>query len=185
MSAYQPTKVSGEFPDAAVLMAITNQADPEILLTKRAEGLSSHGGDVAFPGGKKDPEDADLLSTALRETEEEVGLERERITVLGPLNQLISRNKVRVSPWVGVMEPQQVYQPNPHEVESIFHVPVSFFLDTPPAVVRRIELLGGEVLVPVYHYEDYKVWGLTAMIIVNFLQVVYGFDSSFSDQQIT
>ena len=85
---YRPrTMVADQgFPEAAVLVPITRSDDPEVVLTLRASGLSTHGGEVAFPGGRRDPEDSDLVATALREAEEEIGLPPGLVEVIGPLS---------------------------------------------------------------------------------------------------
>lgn len=85
-------------PEAAVLMPITRSESPELVLTLRAAGLSTHGGEVAFPGGRRDPEDRDLLQTALREAEEEVGLAPGMVEVVGPLSSLVSVHGIHVTP---------------------------------------------------------------------------------------
>src|SRR5690606_26662707 len=94
---------SGNFPEAAVLMPITRNDDPELVLTLRASGLSTHGGEVAFPGGRRDPEDRDLIDTALREAHEEVGLPPGLVEVVGPLSTLVSRHGIKVTAYVGLV----------------------------------------------------------------------------------
>jgi len=89
------------FPEAAVLVPITRSEEPQLVLTLRASGLSTHGGEVAFPGGRRDPEDESLVFTALREAQEEVGLEPALVEVVGPLSTQISRHGIKVTPYVG------------------------------------------------------------------------------------
>ncbi len=96
-------ETDGRFPEAAVLVPITRSDEPELILTLRASGLSTHGGEVAFPGGRRDPEDPDLIFTALREAEEEIGLPPGLVEVIGPLSPLISLHGIRVTPYVGVI----------------------------------------------------------------------------------
>lgn len=83
LAQYRPWRLRGEGPEAGVLVALTDQPEPEVVLTLRSQRLSTHGGEVAFPGGKRDPDDADLLATALREAHEEVGLEPGQVRVIG------------------------------------------------------------------------------------------------------
>ncbi len=90
-----------QFPEAAVLVPITRSEQPEVILTLRASGLSTHGGEVAFPGGRRDPGDPDLIFTALREAEEEIGLPPGLVEVIGPLSPLISKHGIKVTPYVG------------------------------------------------------------------------------------
>lgn len=103
--AYSPHLLEPEdrLPEAAVLMPITRSESPELVLTLRAAGLSTHGGEVAFPGGRRDPEDRDLLHTALREAEEEVGLAPGMVEVVGPLSSLVSVHGIHVTPYVGLV----------------------------------------------------------------------------------
>src|SRR3989338_11179129 len=91
------------FPEAAVLVPIPRSADPELVLPLRASGLSTHGGEVAFPGGRRDPEDPDLIFTALREAQEEIGLPPGLVEVIGPLSPLISLHGIQVTPYVGLV----------------------------------------------------------------------------------
>ena len=99
------------FPEAAVLVPITRSDEPELVLTLRASGLSTHGGEVAFPGGRRDPEDPDLIFTALREAEEEIGLPPGLVEVIGPLSPLISLHGIKVTPYVGVIPDFVEYRP--------------------------------------------------------------------------
>ena len=91
MSAYPFNDLPVELPEAAVLMPFVDQPDPELILTVRAQGMPTHAGEVAFPGGKRDPGDRDLLHTALRESHEEVGLAQREVEVIGQLSPLASR----------------------------------------------------------------------------------------------
>lgn len=102
IEAHRPRQLDTDqrFPQAAVLVPITRSDDPELVLTLRAAGLSTHGGEVAFPGGRRDPEDADLVRTALREAEEEIALPPGLVEVVGPLSTLVSRHGIEVTPYV-------------------------------------------------------------------------------------
>ena len=119
------------FPEAAVLVPITRTEQPELLLTLRASGLSTHGGEVAFPGGRRDPDDRDLVHTALREAEEEVGLPPGLVEVIGPLSPLVSRYGIHVTPIVGIVPDFVEYQPNDSEIAAVFQVPLEFFRQDP------------------------------------------------------
>ena len=113
------------FPEAAVLLPVTRSAQPELILTLRASGLSTHGGEVAFPGGRRDPEDPDLVFTALREAEEEIGLPPGLVEVIGPLSPLISLHGIRVTPYVGLVPDYVEYLANDAEIAAVFSVPLS------------------------------------------------------------
>lgn len=116
-------ETDGRFPEAAVLVPITRSDEPELILTLRASGLSTHGGEVAFPGGRRDPEDPDLIFTALREAEEEIGLPPGLVEVIGPLSPLISLHGIRVTPYVGVIPDYVEYLANDAEIAAVFSVP--------------------------------------------------------------
>ena len=96
-----------------------------ILFTKRSSNLSTHSGEVSFPGGKWEEQDESLFDTALRESYEEIGLKQNNMIKLGSLNFLLSRHKVEVNPFVGYLETEQVFEGN-YEIDTIFTVPISF-----------------------------------------------------------
>ncbi|UVE19770.1 CoA pyrophosphatase [Pseudomonas sp. LS44] len=161
------------FPEAAVLVPITRSDDPELVLTLRASGLSTHGGEVAFPGGRRDPEDRDLIHTALREAQEEVGLPPGLVEIVGPLSPLVSRYGIRVTPIVGVIPDFVEYQPNDAEISAVFSVPLEFFRKDPREVTHRIDYQGRNWYVPSYRYGEFRIWGLTAIMIVELVNLLY------------
>lgn len=169
-------EIDRSFPEAAVLVPVTRSEDPELLLTLRASGLSTHGGEVAFPGGRRDPEDIDLMHTALREAEEEVGLPPGLVEMVGPLTPLVSRHGIKVTPFVGVIPDYVEYKPNDGEIAAVFQVPLSFFLEDQREVTHRIDYLGRSWYVPCYRYGEFKIWGLTAIMVVELINVLYGAD---------
>ena len=163
-------------PEAAVLVPITRSDDPQLVLTLRASHLSTHGGEVAFPGGRRDPGDDDLLRTALRESEEEIGLPPGLVEVVGPLSPLVSRFGIKVTPYVGVVPDFVEYQPNDAEIAAVFSVPLAFFREDPREVTHRIDYQGRSWYVPSYQYNDYKIWGLTAIMVVELVNLLYDAD---------
>lgn len=168
-------KPSGR-PQASVLIAILNFGkyieSPELIYTQRSSHLSTHSGEVSFPGGKADEIDLNLFGTALRESNEEISLSSKDVTELGKLNYLISRHKIEVNPFIATVDRPQVLTPN-EEIQEIFTVPLDFLLD--PANIQRevIERQGGVWQVPSWNIKNQKIWGLTAMITVNFLNVCF------------
>ena len=168
-------KPSGR-PQASVLIAILNYGkfieSPELIYTQRSSHLSTHSGEVSFPGGKADQSDPSLFGTALRESNEEMNLNSKDVTELGKLNYLISRHKIEVNPFVASVDQPQVLKPN-EEIQEIFTVPIDFLLD--PKNIKReiIKRHGGVWQVPTWTIKDQKIWGLTAMITVNFLNVCF------------
>lgn len=161
-------------PEAGVLIPITcvhNQ--PEIILTLRSKRLSTHSGEVAFPGGRRDPGDVDLRFTALRETHEEIGLRPELIDVIGPMDSLVSRFGIKVTPYVGILPEVYELTPNADEIEEIFSVPVRYLLEDPREMTHRIDYEGRSWYVPSYRYEGFKIWGLTALMLTELMNVAF------------
>lgn len=151
---------------AAVLVPVVDRGDEAgVLLTKRIEGLRSHSGQVAFPGGRIDPEDASPEGAALREAMEEIGLEPGLVEVVGRMPDYVSGSGFRVSPVLGVVRPDFHLVVNPHEVESVFEVPLRFLMD--PANHMRDSRIweGRERFFYRMPYENWMIWGLTAGII--------------------
>jgi len=153
--------------DAAVLMPIVPGPEPSLVLTRRAWHMNSHAGEVAFPGGRVDPTDTDAVMTALRESEEEVALPRDQVEVIGGLRTAISKAGLVVQPVVGLVHGDPTLVGNPEEIDSVFHVPLRFFLENPPARDHEIVYRGIHLSVPCYRYEDYVIWGLTARLVVD------------------
>jgi len=176
LDRYTPkTLVTGQ-PEAGVLIALTdNSADPEVVLTRRANHLSTHSGEIAFPGGKRDDTDPDLLYTALREAEEEVGLNPDEVEVLGQMGQVLSKHMLQVTPFVGIIASDAELIPNLDELDRIHRVPLSFFLEDRRHRTDAINFKGMTHYVPAYEYEGDIIWGLTAYMLVELLNV--GFDA--------
>ena len=114
---------------AAVLLGLVMREQPMVLLTQRTAHLSTHSGQVAFAGGKCDPEDANPAATALREAHEEVGLDARHVEVIGHLPQYITGSAFHVTPVVGLVSPLMQLAPNPHEVAQAFEVPLGFLMN--------------------------------------------------------
>lgn len=178
LSQRAPVNIKGAHPEAAVLIALTDQADPEIILTRRAPHLSSHSGQVAFPGGMKDHSDPDLKFTALRESWEEVAMRQDDVRMIGRLNQVVSHMGVRVTPWVGIVPPDIELSANEEELDAIFRVPLSFFLADERHHTDVIPVGDQVIYVPCYHFGEFVIWGLSAMMLVDLLRV--GWDAEIS-----
>ena len=153
--------------DAAVLVPVTDRPEPGVILTRRTETLKRHAGQVAFPGGRVDPGDADVVAAALREAEEEIGLPPGRVTVIGPADRYRTVTGFQVTPVVGVIPPDLRLEKREAEVADVFEVPLAFLLDTANHVEAAVEWQGRER----HYYEimwgDFRIWGATAAMIVN------------------
>jgi 8-oxo-dGTP pyrophosphatase MutT (NUDIX family) len=155
------------YRDAAVLIPITDRDRPGVILTQRPDWLRSHAGQVAFPGGKVDAEDANAIDAALREAEEELALPRHHVTVLGEADLYTSGSGYRIAPVVGVIPPDLPLIANPHEVEAWFEVPMDFLFD--PANLEKKEAIwqGQQRYYYDMYWQDRRIWGVTAGIIAN------------------
>jgi 8-oxo-dGTP pyrophosphatase MutT (NUDIX family) len=160
---------------AAVLLALFKQAaDYHLVLTKRTETVRHHKGQVSFPGGSYDLADGDLLTTALRESQEELGIHPQDVTVVGRLDDLPTfSTSFLVSSFVGLIPHPYTFRPNPIEVATVFTVPLSVLAD--PAVVRtytRSREDGAVIEDYEFHVGGHVIWGATARLIRHFLQVI-------------
>lgn len=174
LSGYAPRQLALDYPEAGILVPVTNEHhNPEMVFTLRSANLNTHRGQVAFPGGKRDQDDASLAETALRETHEEIGLPPEQVQIVAPLSQVMSRYGILVTPYVGVIPHDHPLQANPHEIESIFKVPLEFFLEDRRERTDALDFLNHTFYVPCYRWERYQIWGLSAVVLVDFLNAVY------------
>lgn len=181
LAAYQPEKVDWSgYPEAAVLLPITCEPDPQLVFTRRAGHMKTHSGQVAFPGGKRDAEDDSLIATALREAQEEVGLDPQQVEVLGPLGELISLHGIRVTPYVGLIPSELELCPCEAELDAIFQVPLRWFLDDPRSHTDEIQVAEQRLYVPSYQWNEFTIWGLSAMMLVELLQVGFNMDISLT-----
>jgi 8-oxo-dGTP pyrophosphatase MutT (NUDIX family) len=162
---------------AAVLLPLfKNATEYHLVFTKRTETLTHHKGQVAFPGGSFEPADGDLLTTALRESFEEVGICPEHVSILGRLDDLATfSTNFTISPFVGVIPYPYPFRPNPLEVAVVFDVPVSVLAD--PTVGRkflRSREDGATIEDDEFHVNGHVIWGATARIVRHFLSVING-----------
>ncbi|MDC0710682.1 CoA pyrophosphatase [Stigmatella sp. ncwal1] len=145
---------------------------PHILFTRRPAHLRNHADQFSFPGGSRDPEDATALHTALRETEEELGISRSRVRVLGMLDEVPTTTSFRIQPFVGVIPGDGQYQPNPEEVSFILEVPLRGLLEPTLHRTEKRTYQGIEYDVDFYTYNSHVVWGATARILRRLLALV-------------
>ncbi len=158
-----------DLPKAAVLIALTEEENPEVIYTLRSNKVSSHQGEVSFPGGMQEESDTSLIMTALRESEEEIGLPQNCVKILGSLDTMVSRFNVSVTPFVGVIPGDVELNTSSEEIEACFRVPLSFLLKDKRYRNDEVNRNGETFYMPAYKYSSYVIWGLTAMITVNFL----------------
>jgi 8-oxo-dGTP pyrophosphatase MutT (NUDIX family) len=152
---------------AAVLIAVTDRADPGVILTRRTDTLSRHAGQVAFPGGRIDPEDIDAIAAALREAEEEIGLPRAAVTVIGAADRYRTITNFEVTPVIGVVPPDLLFVPASAEVAEVFEVPLGFVLDSANHIEATVEFQGRNRHYYEITWNGHRIWGATAAMIVN------------------
>ena len=159
---------------AAVLIPVIDRDEPAVLLTIRTQELTSHAGQVAFPGGKIDPQDVSPVAAALREAKEEVGLAPTLIEPLGYLDLYLTFSGFRILPTVARVKPDFRLTLNPREVTETFEVPLAFLM-TPANHQRRSRDWKG--IAREYYaipFGDRYIWGITAGIVINLYDRVYG-----------
>jgi len=156
---------------AAVLVALVMREQPTVLLTQRTAHLSSHAGQIAFPGGKTDADDADATATALREAWEEIGLGSQHTQVLGQLPLYITGSAFMITPVVAVVQPGFTLALNPHEVADAFEVPLAFLMNPANHRHHALEWQGQRRTWLSMPYQDGPterfIWGATAGMLRN------------------
>ena len=169
------TPPSTELRPAAVLVPLVDRAGGmSVLLTQRTAHLSAHAGQISFPGGRIETSDRDATEAALRETEEEVGLTRDHVTVIGRLDTYVTGTGFEITPMVGIISVPFPLIPDPFEVSEVFEVPLSFVLN--PNNHRRMTRVFEKRtrVFFVLPYENRYIWGATAGMLVNLAEVLTG-----------
>ena len=159
--------------EAAVLVPLVNRsAGIQVLLTQRTEHLRDHAGQVSFPGGRVEPDDPDREATALRETDEEIGLPAGRIQVLGRLPDYEIPSGFRITPVVGWIEPPFPLKPDEFEVADIFEVPLAHFLDPANYQRREYRLRGRHRHYLAIPWQGRYIWGATAGMLYSLCRLL-------------
>jgi len=151
---------------AAVLVPIVDRAEPGLLLTLRTAALRTHAGQVAFPGGRVDPGE-DAVAAALREANEEIGLDPAAVDVIGTLDTYRTITNFVVTPVIALIAPDLPLTPHDGEVADIFEVPLAFVTDPVNRVLRHIDLQGRPRAYYEIQWRDRRIWGATAAMIAN------------------
>lgn len=158
---------------AAVLVPLIDHPDGmTVLLTKRSEHLHDHAGQVSFPGGRVDPGDRDAAAAALREANEEVGLDPLSVDLVARLDTYVTRTGFEVTPWVGLIAPPVAFMPDPFEVAEVFEVPLAFFLDAASRKTESRVWQGTQRFFYVYPWPGYYIWGATAGMLSNLAEAL-------------
>ena len=163
----------GVMMPAAVLVPLVDRVEElTVLLTRRTDHLLHHPGQVSFPGGQAEGHDTGPIETALREAEEEIGLQRRYVEIAGFLDSYQTVTGFLITPVVGFIKPSFELNPDPFEVAEVFEVPLSFVLDPRHHERRSMNYKGQERRFYVLPYKDYYIWGATAAMLVNLAKKV-------------
>ncbi|EEB78694.1 MAG: CoA pyrophosphatase [Halioglobus sp.] len=162
-----------DLPQAAVLVMLSDEAEPRVLLGRRAKHLKNHPGEIAFPGGKREPEDLTPWVTARREAWEEVGVREELVHALGELSPLVTRTGFEVHPCIARVPAQLELKIDYGEFDSLFTQPLSCFADVDLFRLERMQVNGAERMVPHYQMNDDNIWGVTAAVLAMMANIAY------------
>lgn len=165
---------NGLQPAAVLLPVYLREGEETVLFTRRTEHLKHHRGEISFPGGRWQPDDVDLLATALRETEEEMGIRAQDVSVLGRLDDFVSVHGYHVVPFVGTFPWPYRFRVDSREIAEVIEVPLATLQD--PLVWRQEDwrLRGRFYPVDFYTVGKHEIWGLTAAILRQFLRRAFG-----------
>ena len=167
------TAVDPSLTCAAVLIPLLfRDGEWWVLVTQRTEYVGHHKGQISFPGGARDPEDADLKATALREAYEEIGLPPQSVQIVGMLDDLPTITRFLVTPFVGVVSHPFPYRPNPGEVTAVVEVPLSFLRAPDNLRIEQRQYEGRLYEVLLWEYGTHVIWGATARMLKNLLDIL-------------
>jgi len=161
-------------PSAVLIPMFQRGDEPHLLFTLRTSWLKDHAGQISFPGGRRDREDKNLAETALRETFEEIGIHASDVEILGELDDTATRSNYVITPYVGIFPHPYHYTIDTHEVAEVLEVPLSTLLDKH----HFREEQNPETLPfppPLWLYREHIIWGATARITKQFLELVFNF----------
>lgn len=167
--------VGGPLVKAAVLVPLVDRGEPFLVFAKRTDRVGTHRGQISFPGGRVDPSDAGFLEAALRESEEEIGLPRTAVEPLGALDDTETvATQFIITPFVGVVRTPVAWQPDGHEIEKVIEVPLAALRDLANLRVEYRQRDGVLHEVLFWDYQGETIWGATARILKQYLDVLGG-----------
>ena len=177
VASHDPNEIDDQRYDAAVVAPVLERdGEHHLLFTKRADHLGDHPGQMSFPGGGTEPTDGTILDTALREANEEIGLEPAEADVVGQLDDIRTVTEYAVTPFVARV-PDRAYDPDEREVAEIALLPLSGILDPDNyEYERRDHPYYGDIVVHYFHVDGYTVWGATGRILVQLLELTTPFE---------
>jgi 8-oxo-dGTP pyrophosphatase MutT (NUDIX family) len=176
LAEYIPHRLDGGNATHAAILILIYDLDGEahILFTERTQRVEHHKGQISFPGGACDESDDCMETTALRETAEEIGVQPEEVEIIGQLDDMLTISNFLVTPYVGVLKTNSEYPfvINHHEVVEVVQVPLSHLLDDRNMELEVRQFKGKQVLAPAYTYEGHRIWGATARMLHQLLELL-------------
>ncbi len=179
----RPAHAPGSTASAVLVPILSGDGEDRLLFTKRTQTLNSHKGQVCFPGGKRSPEDPDLVATALREAEEEVGIRPADVELLGVLDDVATLTGFTITPVVGRIRAPYPFRPNPAEIDRLLEVPLAELL-VPEAIALEERITPGGQVLNIYSFwaEGDLVWGATARITKRFVDLLTDSDTPMAPE---
>ena len=193
MEKHLHEKLSGRIPrsfeykktpstEAAVLMPLFyKDGAAHLLFTKRTILVEHHKGQISFPGGKRDDTDESLACTALRETEEEIGIKSKEVKIIGQTDRFLTNTGFMVTPFVGMIPFPYALNPNKVEIEKIITVPLLYFFNERIFEIKPYEKDGEKWMVHYYYYQSEMIWGVTGFLLSNFLSIVFDLERNIAE----
>ncbi len=176
LADYAPRRLeeSNATPAAILLLIYNPDGEAQVLFTERTHHVEHHKGQISFPGGACDDGDDSLEATALRETAEEIGVRPEDVEIVGQLDDMLTISNFRVTPYVGILNTDSEYEfvVNSHEVAEVVQVPLPHLMDERNMELEVLKHKGKQVLVPAYTYDGHRIWGATARMLRQFLELL-------------
>lgn len=176
LADYNPRKLDHLTASAAAVLVLIHQnnGDANVIFTQRTNHVEHHKGQMCFPGGACDDEDGGCEQTALRETYEEIGVVQDHVRIVGHLDDMITISNFRVTPVVGFLqhESQYPYIINDSEVAKVVEVPLTFLMEEGNMELEVREHQGREVLVPAFTYDGHRIWGATARMLHQLIELL-------------
>ncbi len=158
---------------AAVLVPLFRKNGKcHLLFTKRTDRVKHHKGEISFPGGMVDEDDLSLEKTALREAYEEIGLREDDVQIIGALDDIVTVTEFIVTPFVGLFPYPYPFKPSPVEIAELIEVPLSFLLAKEHLTEHEISRMGRREIIHAYQYGKHTIWGATARILKQFLDLI-------------
>jgi 8-oxo-dGTP pyrophosphatase MutT (NUDIX family) len=164
----------GLAPSAVLLLLFEKEGECHILFTKRSEKVAHHKGEISFPGGTVDPDDTDLLHTALREGAEEIGLDSRHVNILGRLDDILTvTSGFIVTPYVGIIPHPYPFEVNADEIAELIFLPLRALREESQVETSQVTWEGRKIALYDFHVKGYVIWGATARILKQLLDLTY------------